>query len=185
MIGHYTKGASTRLAVRVTARRRPCRRGSQKRPSIHPFRPGFWLVDVSIDGYVGPDGRGGWAVVVEGRTAASGATSGEPSHLVEWRAASAALAWLERRRGPDVERRALEVRLVTDSALVERGLSARKPAMSGEAAEVRARCRQAIARLAAAGVRVQVVRVPREENAAADAAARQAARADDARGPPD
>lgn len=143
----------------------------RRAPLFIPSGASSASVDVAIDGYVGPDGRGGWAVVAGGRVVASGATAGEPSHLVEWRAAAAALAWLERRgeRG--------ESTLATDSVLVARGLASRRPAMSGEAAAVRAACRQALARLAAAGVGVRVVRVPREANAEADAAARRAARA--------
>ena len=131
-------------------------------------------MDLSVDGYVAASGQGGWAVVANGRTVASGATSGEPSHLVEWRAAAAALAWMERHAEPG------EATLRTDSVLVARGLASRRPAMSGEAAEVRAACRQALARLAEAGVRVRVVRVPRESNVPADRAARRAAQGSNA-----
>ncbi|HLE97045.1 MAG TPA: hypothetical protein VI997_06700 [Candidatus Thermoplasmatota archaeon] len=89
--------------------------------------------------------------------------------LPEWRAVAAALLWLGSKHP-----RPSAVDLCTDSALVERGLASRRPAMSGEAAELRAACRQGLARLAGAGVRVRAVRVPRERNGAADAAARRA-----------
>src|SRR5438067_10024777 len=128
------------------------------------------------DGYVGESGVAAWAFVA--RAAAGGLDithSGTlpartPSHMAEWAAASAALAWCEAtlERGDSIELR-------TDSALVAKGLASRRPALSGEAAETRAACRQTLARLAAAGVRAKVVRVRREENAEADAAARAAA----------
>lgn len=127
---------------------------------------------VATDGYVGEEGAG-WAFVVSGvgrEESRSGRLPGGPSHLVEWRAASEALAWAEAELlAGDV----LELR--TDSQLVAKGLAGRRPLMSGVAAELRAACRQSLARLAAAGVRVRVERVPREQNAAADALAREAA----------
>lgn len=67
----------------------------------------------------------------------------------------------------------LEIR--TDAALVAKGLASRRPEMHGEAATLRAACRQTLARLAQRGVRAKVVRVPREENEEADALAREAA----------
>lgn len=123
---------------------------------------------VHVDGYVAADGIGAWAVVVDGRPTLSGRVAGEPIHLVEWRAIAAALAWLEVSAAPR------DVRLVTDSALVERGLASRRPEMHGEAGEIRAASRQALARLAARGIRVRVQRVPREANREADGAARRA-----------
>jgi ribonuclease HI len=132
------------------------------------------LVLVATDGYVGEDGRAAaWAFVVSGARQAreAGALPGGPSHLAEWTAVSRALAWAEARLDAGDE---LELR--TDSALVAKGLASRRPEMSGEAAELRAACRQALARLAGRGVRARVVRVRREENEEADAEARRAAR---------
>ncbi|HVL49403.1 MAG TPA: hypothetical protein VM889_12655 [Candidatus Thermoplasmatota archaeon] len=128
---------------------------------------------IATDGYVGPDGLGGWAFVVdrpEGRLVESGALAGVASHLAEWIAIERALLWAEAEAPPG------ELALQTDSALVAKGLAARRPEISGEAGEIRARCRQALARLAARGVRVAVARVAREANAEADRAARAAAR---------
>ena len=128
---------------------------------------------VFSDGYVGEDGIGGWAFVVRGagvEASGSGMLSGASSHLAEWTAVANALAWCEEHlEGPA----ALEIR--TDAALVAKGLAARRPEMHGEAAALRAGCRQALARLAKKGVRAHVVRVPREENGEADALAREAA----------
>lgn len=124
---------------------------------------------VHVDGYVAADGIGAWAVVVDGRPTLSGRVLGEPIHLVEWRAVAAALAWLELSAPPG------DVRIVTDSALVERGLASRRPEIHGEAGEIRAASRQALARLAARGIRVRIERVPREANREADEAARGAA----------
>ena len=127
------------------------------------------------DGFAAADGRAGWAFVARdddgsesGR--AAGPLRDAPSHLVEWTAVARALAWAERAlaRGDT-----LEVRV--DSALVAKGLASRRPEMSGEAAQLRAECRQALARLAANGVRSKVVRIRREENEEADALARAAA----------
>lgn len=131
------------------------------------------VVVIMTDGFVGEDGAG-WAFVARGDgvavTRAAALPPGTPSHLAEWAAVVAALAWAEAK----VESGA-EIELRTDSALVAKGLASRRPALHGEAAEVRAACRQALARLGAAGVRARVVRVRREENTEADAAARAAA----------
>lgn len=126
---------------------------------------------VSTDGHVGEAGAA-WAFVAEGEDepiTRAGLLEGPPSHLAEWRAALEALRFVEDRlnRGDELELR-------TDSALVAKGLASRRPAMSGEAAEARAECRQRLARLAKAGVRIRVLRVRREENAVADSLARQA-----------
>lgn len=130
-------------------------------------------VVVCSDGYVAEDGRGGWAFVVRGdgvEASGSGAISGASSHLAEWTAVSRALEWVgEHVEGPQT------IELRTDAALVAKGLASRRPEMHGEAASLRAACRQALARLAERGVRAKVVRVPREENEEADALARQAA----------
>jgi hypothetical protein len=82
-----------------------------------------------------------------------------------------ALAWAE---ATLAEGDALELR--TDSALVAKGLASRRPAMSGEAAEARAACRQALARLGQRGVKARVQRIGREENVEADGQARLGAR---------
>lgn len=125
---------------------------------------------VACDGYVGPDGRAGWAWVCDCGAKRGGALPlRTASHLAEWRAASEALAHLKDHAPGDVV-------VQVDSALVAKGLASRTPAMSGEAAELRAACRQALARLAEQGVRVQVARVDREQNQAADALSREAAR---------
>lgn len=131
-------------------------------------------VVVCSDGYVGPDGRGGWAFIARGDgldARDSGPLENAASHMAEWTAMGRALAWAEAELAPGD---ALELR--TDSALVAKGLASRRPEMSGEAATLRAACRQALARLAAQGVRAKVARVRREENEEADALAREAAR---------
>ena len=126
-------------------------------------------VIVSTDGYVGSEGAA-WAFVAGDITRSGVLAPTAPSHVAEWAAVSAALAWAEAtlEAGDSIELR-------TDSALVAKGLASRRPAISGEAAETRAACRQALARLAASGVQAKVVRVRREENSEADAAARGAA----------
>ena len=131
-------------------------------------------VVVMTDGYVG-ERAAGWAFLArageEIDIARSGSLSpGTASHEAEWAAVAAALAWAEAtlESGDTIELR-------TDSALVAKGLASRRPEMSGPLAETRAACRQALARLGAAGVRATVVRVRREENAEADALARRAA----------
>jgi ribonuclease HI len=131
------------------------------------------VVLVYSDGYVGGDGRGGWAFVARGEgveAREAGALVGASSHLAEWTAVARALAWCEEHLQPP---QTLELR--TDASLVEKGLASRRPQMSGEAAALRAGCRQALARLAERGVPARVVRVPRAENEEADAAAREAA----------
>lgn len=131
---------------------------------------------ISTDGYRAEEGARvavGWAFVAERdgeRFVGSGALPDVASHVAEWVAVSEALAWAEERL---VEGDTLLVR--TDSALVAKGLASRRPEMSGEAAERRAACRQALARLAQRGIKAKVERVGRSENADADAAARQAA----------
>lgn len=131
-------------------------------------------VRVSTDGYVAQDGRAGWAFVAhteEGATdTRSAALADTPSHLAEWIAVTHALAWAEETLLPEDT-----LELHTDSALVHKGLASRRPEMSGEAGALRAACRQALARLAARGVRTKVFRVRREENEEADALARAAA----------
>lgn len=130
-------------------------------------------VVVASDGHVSEDGRAGWAFVVEGfarRIERGGSRADVASHVVEWTAVREALAWCETNLESGDS-----VTLRTDSALVAKGLARRRPEMSGEAAELRAASRQALARLAARGVRATVVRVSREANAEADAAARRAA----------
>lgn len=125
---------------------------------------------LACDGYVDKDGRAAWAFVCDDGAAQAGLLPlRTASHLAEWQAAEHGLAHLAA-HAPG------EVVLQVDSALVAKGLAARRPEMSGEAAELRARCRQRLAALAARGVRVQVQRVPREENQAADALARRAVR---------
>lgn len=131
------------------------------------------VVVVWSDGYVGEDGRAGWAFVARGdaiEVREAGALSGVESHLAEWSAVSRALAWAEAALAPG---HALELRV--DSALVAKGLASRRPAISGEAGALRAECRRALARLGARGVPARVARVPREENGEADALARNAA----------
>lgn len=128
---------------------------------------------VCSDGFVAQDGRGGWAFVAHSGSAAtrgSGALAGAQSHLAEWTAVARALAWAEEALEAGD---ALELRV--DSALVAKGLAARRPAISGEAGALRAACRQTLARLGARGVKARVVRVRREENEEADALARVAA----------
>lgn len=126
---------------------------------------------VASDGHVSADGRAAWAWVCGcGASAAAALPRATASHVAEWRGAAEALAHL-RGHGPG------EAVLQTDSALVAKGLAARTPAMRGEAGELRAACRQLLARLAEAGLSVQVVRVDREVNAAADALARATANA--------
>lgn len=122
---------------------------------------------VSTDGYVGAQGAG-WAFVAwpEG-VVRRGALPACPPHEAEWRAVCEALAWAEERLAPGD---ALELR--TDSALVAKGLASRRPAMTGAAAEARASCRQALARLAERGVKARVLRVDRTENVEADGQAR-------------
>lgn len=130
---------------------------------------------LNTDAYVGDSGAA-WAFIaacVTGDEAHSGAIPRGPSHLAEWRAAHEALVWAEAHLG-----RGDELELRTDSALVAKGLGGRRPHVSGEAGELRAACRQALARLAGAGVEVRVSRVRREENAAADALARGAAKSE-------
>lgn len=136
--------------------------------------PGVALVTISTDGYVGVDGAAGWAFVARGpdraATSLRGALPTCPSHLAEWTAVRRALEWAEETL-EDGDR--LELR--TDSALVAKGLASRRPLMTGEAADVRAECRKALARLASRGIRAKVTRVDRAENAEADAQAREAA----------
>lgn len=123
-------------------------------------------VVVSTDGFVSEAGDASWAFVARGDgvdETRRGELGRAPPHLAEWVAASRALAWAEASlAGGD------ELELRTDSALVAKGLARRKPAMSGEAAEIRAECRRALARLAERGVRARVVRVGRERNREAD-----------------
>jgi ribonuclease HI len=127
---------------------------------------------VSTDGYVGDEGAG-WAFVARpGDIVRRGALARCPSHEAEWRAMAEALAWAEAALAEGDE---LELR--TDSALVAKGLASRRPAMSGVAAEARAACRQALARLAGRGVRAKVLRVDRSRNEEADGEARAAAQA--------
>ena len=128
---------------------------------------------VSSDGFVAEDGSAGWAFVVridDAREEHAGAFDAPTtSHLAEWTAVTRALSWAE---GALEHGDALELRV--DSALVAKGLASRRPEMSGEAGAMRAACRQALARLAQRGIRSKVVRVRREENVEADAAARRA-----------
>ncbi|HUR68857.1 MAG TPA: reverse transcriptase-like protein [Candidatus Thermoplasmatota archaeon] len=129
---------------------------------------------VSTDGFVADDGSAAWAFVAFADGVTTASRSGmlsrrTASHLAEWTAMRQALAWAEE----SLEEGELELR--TDSALVAKGLASRRPEMSGEAAALRAECRQALARLAARGVTARVVRVRREENEAADGLARDAA----------
>lgn len=130
-------------------------------------------VELATDGYVG-DGLAGWAFVAwdeDGERAdGSGALPECPAHLAEWTAVQRALVWAEHAlaRGD-----ALVLR--TDSALVAKGLASRRPGMSGEAAQLRAACRQALARLGERGIRAKVERVDRGANERADALARDAA----------
>jgi ribonuclease HI len=126
---------------------------------------------LACDGYVGPQGEAAWAWVCDDGARGSGLLATRvASHLAEWRAAQEGIAHLQQ-HAPG------EVTLQVDSALVAKGLAARRPEMSGEAGEVRAACRQALARLAERGVRVRVERVPRERNTEADALARATAHA--------
>lgn len=130
-------------------------------------------VSVSADAYVGPEGAG-WALVVRDAAghellASSGPLPPSPSHLAEWRALGRALDWVATVEGP------AEVRLLVGSALVAKGLAASKPAMSGEAVELRAEARRRLARLAARSIRVRVERIAREGNRRADELARSAA----------
>jgi ribonuclease HI len=126
-------------------------------------------MQVACDGHASADGKAAWAFVCGCGTQGSGRLPDHtPSHLAEWAAVQRALAHLEG-HGPG------RVVLRVDSALVVKGLAARRPAMRGEAAEVRAACRQALARLARLGLMVDVQRVRREDNAEADAMARRAA----------
>jgi len=131
------------------------------------------VVTVWTDGYADAQGAG-WAFVARGDREArrSGALPPCPSHVAEWTATARALAWAEEALADGDE-----LRLRTDSALVAKGLSSRRPRMSGEAAEMRAEARRVLARLGERGVRAKVARVPREENAEADGLAREAARA--------
>lgn len=126
---------------------------------------------IHTDGYADASAAG-WAFVASGDITHrdSGALPPSPSHLAEWIAVARALAWVESVGGPGDD-----VLLETDSALVEKGLASRRPAMSGEAAQLRADARKALARLGARGVKVRIERVPREKNQAADALARDAA----------
>lgn len=134
------------------------------------------VCSVATDGFVSQDGRAGWAFIArDGATGAEmarglGVLEATQSHAAEWVAVVRALAWAERALG---DGEALELRV--DSALVAKGLASRRPAMSGEAAAMRAACRQALARLSQRGIRTKVVRIRREENAEADALARGAA----------
>ncbi|MFA5862674.1 MAG: hypothetical protein WDA16_13370 [Candidatus Thermoplasmatota archaeon] len=132
------------------------------------------LVTIATDGFVAADGAGGWAFVARGDgvdVTRRGELRNVAPHLAEWRAMMEALAWAE---GALFEA-GDEIELRTDSALVAKGLASRKPAMSGEAAEARAACRQALARLGERGIRASVVRVPREANEEADRQSRRAA----------
>ncbi|MEA3198929.1 MAG: Reverse transcriptase-like [Thermoplasmata archaeon] len=136
-----------------------------KRPAVAAGR----VTDVVVwtDGYVGEVGAG-WAFVAQpGGVVRRGALPACPSHEAEWRAVREALSWAEAALAPGD---ALELR--TDSALVAKGLASRRPAMSGEAAEARAACRQALARLGQRGVKARVQRIGREENVEADGQAR-------------
>lgn len=125
-------------------------------------------VVVSTDGFVSEAGEAGWAFVTNRGESNGGALSNVPPHVAEWVAMSEALAWAEATLVAGDE-----LVLRTDSALVAKGLHKRKPAMSGDAAEMRAACRQALARLGARGVRAVVERVPRAENEQADALSRR------------
>lgn len=150
------------MAFLIRDSKKPC--GSSAQPGA------VATVVVWTDGYVG-DGVAGWAFVARPPgLVRAGPLAVCPSHEAEWRAATEALAWAEQTLAPGD---ALELR--TDSALVAKGLASRRPAMSGAAAEARAACRQALARLAQRGVRAKVSRVDRTDNAEADAAAREAA----------
>lgn len=136
--------------------------------------------EISTDGYRSAEGVAAWAFVATtpdgARHAESGRLDGDAtSHLAEWVAVHEALAWAE--RALDEGDVAL---LRTDSALVAKGLASRRPSMSGEAAERRAACRQALARLGQRGIRVRVARVGRETNVEADGEARRAAGVADA-----
>lgn len=128
---------------------------------------------VNTDGYADA-GAAGWAFVARGGAldhAEGGALPVSPSHVAEWAAVAHALAWaLDALQAGD------ELVLRTDSALVAKGLASRRPAMSGEAAELRAECRRMLARLAENGVRAKVERVGREANAEADALAHESSR---------
>lgn len=127
---------------------------------------------ISTDAHVGDDGDSGWAFVAHGDGLSlheNGPLPKGPSHLAEWRAMAEALRW-----AMDALAAGDELDLHTDSALVAKGLAARKPAMSGEAAELRAHCRMTLARLGEAGIRVRVRRIQRSANAEADQLARQA-----------
>lgn len=131
-------------------------------------------MDASVwtDGYVGPEGAG-WAFVARRgavRHADRGPLAPCPSHEAEWSAVVRALAW-----ALDALEPGDSLLFHTDSALVAKGLASRRPAMSGIAGEMRAEARRRLARLAEAGVRARVVRVPREENAEADGLAREGA----------
>jgi len=140
-----------------------------KRPRAHC--EGMVRVVVSTDGFVGADGQAGWAFVARGEgvdVARRGALGPVPSHLAEWTAASQGLAWAEEALAPGDE-----LVLRTDSALVAKGLASRRPHMSGEAAELRAACRQRLARLAERGVAAKVERVGREANEEADRLSRR------------
>ena len=132
------------------------------------------VVTVWTDGYADADGAG-WAFVARGGDVdvrRAGALAACPSHLAEWAATLRGLAWAE-----EALAEGDELLLRTDSALVAKGLASRRPRMTGEAAEMRAEARRALARLGERGVRARVERVPREENAEADGLAREAARA--------
>ncbi len=131
-------------------------------------------VVVTTDGYAGTYGVS-WAFIATGppgtqNVRESGTLSPNvPSHVAEWTAAKHALTWAEStlHRGDNLELR-------TDSALVAKGLASRRPEMSGEAAHLRAECRQALTRLANAGIHASVTRIRREENEDADTLAREA-----------
>jgi ribonuclease HI len=123
-------------------------------------------MSIACDGYVG-QGRAGAAWVCDcGAQGMEALAASTASHVAEWRACALALAHLRGHAPGDVALR-------TDSALVAKGLAARRPEMRGEAGELRARCRQELARLAERGVRVRVERVPRAANLAADALSRR------------
>lgn len=139
-------------------------------------------VVVSTDGYRSATGDVGWAFIARADNEIArrhGRLADAPSHLAEWVAVSEALAWAEATLQPGDT---LELR--TDSALVEKGLARRRPEMHGEAGERRAQARQALARLAARGIRATVTRVGRHENAEADAEARHASGPEGAAGAP-
>lgn len=128
--------------------------------------------EISTDGRVDDEGEGTWAFVAKapGRKA-TGRGTRRPcaSHVAEWLAVEAALSWVDRHLA-----KGDSFTLRTDSALVAKGLASRLPAMSGEAAEIRAAARRKLASLAKRGITAEIVRVGREENREADRASRNA-----------